>query len=595
VFKVPIRQPIVCMLGHVDTGKTSLLDKIRGTAVQLREAGGLTQQIGASYFPFDTLVAITRELVQNVNFDIRVPGLLVVDTPGHEAFANLRSRGGSVADIAILVVDAMHGFENQTYESLTILKSRKVPFIVAANKIDRIDGWVSEENRPFMKAYNAQSKWVKEDLDNRLYNMMGTLSREGFSSERFDRVRNFTKNVAIVPVSAKTGEGIGELLAVLIGLTQQYLTAKLEVTEGPALGTVLEVREEVGLGTTLNAIIYDGTLNADDTIVIGGKEGPITTKIRAILVPQPLDEIRDPRKKFNSIDEAHAAAGIKIAASDIDDAIPGSLLIAVGGDMTLERAVDEVASEMERLRVQTDNVGIILKTDTLGSLEAIVESLRHREVPIRIADIGDVSRRDVVEAISVKHEEPLYGAILAFNVKILPDAEKEAHDNKVQVFWNDIIYNLMDDYVRWMEEEREAKARKEFEALVKPGKIEIMDGYIFRRAKPAIFGAKVLGGQITPSVNMINAEGDRIGRISQIQDRGEAIPRADEDQEVAVAMPQPIVGRHIKERDVLYVDIPERHAKQLRTKFAGRLTEKQSEALKELVELKRRTDVLWAV
>jgi translation initiation factor 5B len=592
---VPIRQPIVCMLGHVDTGKTSLLDKIRGTAVQLREAGGLTQQIGASYFPFDTLVAITRQLMQNVNFTIKVPGLLVVDTPGHEAFANLRSRGGSVADIAILVVDVMHGFENQTYESLTILKSRKVPFIVAANKIDRIDGWVSEENRPFMKAYNAQSKWVKEDLDNRLYSMMGTLSREGFSSERFDRVRDFTKNVAIVPVSAKTGEGIGELLAVLIGLTQQYLTDKLEVTEGPAVGTVLEVKEEVGLGTTINAIIYDGTLNADDIIVIGGKEGPITTRIRAILVPQPLDEIRDPRKKFNSIDEAHAAAGVKIAAPDIDDAIPGSLLLAVGGGMTLDKAVDEVASEMERLRIQTDNVGVILKTDTLGSLEATVESLRQREVPIRIADIGDVSRRDVVEAISVKHEEPLYGAILAFNVKILPDAEKEARDNKIQVFWNDIIYNLMDDYVRWMEGEREAKARKEFDALVKPGKIEIMDGYIFRRAKPAIFGAKVLGGQITPNVNMINVEGTRVGRISQIQDRGEAIPRADEGQEVAVAMPQPIVGRHIKERDVLYVDIPERDAKQLRTKFAGRLTEKQAEALKELVELKRRTDVLWAI
>jgi len=591
---VPMRQPIVCMLGHVDTGKTSLLDKIRGTAVQAREAGGLTQQIGASYFPFDTLVAITRQLMQNVNLDVKVPGLLVVDTPGHEAFANLRSRGGSVADIAILVVDAMHGFENQTFESLTILKSRKVPFIVAANKIDRIDGWVSEENRPFMKSYNAQSKWVKEDLDNRLYNMMGTLSREGFSSERFDRVRDFTKNVAIVPVSAKTGEGIGELLAVLIGLTQQYLEQKLQVIEGPAMGTVLEVRDEVGLGTTLNAIIYDGTLNADDTIVIGGKEGPITTKIRAILVPQPLDEIRDPRKKFISISKAHAASGIKIAAPDIGDAIPGSALIAVGGEMTLNRAVEEVASEMERLRIQTDNVGIILKTDTLGSLEAIVESLRKKEVPIRIADIGDVSRRDVIEAMSVKHEEPLYGAILAFNVKILPDAEREAHDNKIQVFWNDIIYNLMDDYIRWMEEEREAKARKEFDVLVKPGKIEIMDGYVFRRAKPAIFGAKVLGGQITPSVNMINVEGTRIGRISQIQDRGEAISRADEGQEVAVAMPQPIVGRHIKERDVLYVDIPERHAKQLRTKFAGRLTEKQVEALKELVELKRKTDVLWA-
>ncbi|MFH1180390.1 MAG: GTP-binding protein, partial [Candidatus Bathyarchaeota archaeon] len=239
---MPMRQPIVCMLGHVDTGKTSLLDKIRGTAVQMREAGGLTQQIGASYFPFETLVAITQKLMQNVNFNVKVPGLLVVDTPGHEAFANLRSRGGSVADIAILVVDAMHGFENQTFESLNILKSRKVPFIIAANKIDRIDGWKSEENRPFMQSYKAQNQWVQEDLDNRLYNMMGTLSREGISSERFDRVRNFTKNVAIVPVSAKTGEGLGELLAVLIGLTQQYLEQKLQVTEGPAEGTVLEVR-----------------------------------------------------------------------------------------------------------------------------------------------------------------------------------------------------------------------------------------------------------------------------------------------------------------------------------------------------------------
>ncbi len=590
-----MRQPIVCMLGHVDTGKTSLLDKIRGTAVQMREAGGLTQQIGASYFPFDTLVAITQKLMQNVNLNVKVPGLLVVDTPGHEAFANLRSRGGSVADIAILVVDAMHGFENQTYESLNILKSRKVPFIIAANKIDRIDGWKSEENRPFMKGYNAQTKWVQEDLDNRLYNMMGTLSREGISSERFDRVRNFTKNVAIVPVSAKTGEGMGELLAVLIGLTQQFLEQKLQVTDGPAEGTVLEVREEVGLGITLNAIIYDGTLHSEDTIVIGGKEGPITTKIRAILVPQPLEEIRDSKKKFNTITEAHAAAGIKIAAPDIDEAIPGSPLIAVGGDTTLELAIEAVASEMERLKVQTEQTGIMVKTDTLGSLEAIVESLRNKEIPIRVADIGDVSRRDVMEALSVKHEDPFLGAILAFNVKILPDAEKEARDQKVPIFWNDIIYNLMDEYIRWADDEREAKARKEYDTLVKPGKFEIMEGYIFRRAKPAIFGAKILSGHITTNVNVINQEGEKIGRISQIQDSGNAIPRADEGKEVAVAMPQPIVGRHIKERDLLYVDIPEKDAKLLRTKFADRLSESAQEALKELVELKRKTDILWAI
>jgi translation initiation factor 5B len=583
------------MLGHVDTGKTSLLDKIRGTAVQLREAGGMTQQIGASFFPFDTLVAITQQLGKELKVDIKIPGLLVVDTPGHEAFANLRRRGGSVADIAILVVDVMHGFENQTYESINILKSKKTPFIVAANKIDRIEGWRPKENTLFLQSYATQQELVKEDLDNRLYGMMGNLSRLGFSSERFDRVRDFTKNIAIVPVSAKTGEGIGELLAVLIGLTQQYMQDKLTVTEGPALGTVLEVREEVGLGTTLNAIIYDGVLRAEDTIVIGGKEGPMSTKIRAILMPQPLDEIRDPRKRFNAITVVPAAAGIKIAAPEIEDAIPGAPLIAVGGEMTLERAMAEVGAEMERVKVQTDKTGIIVKTDTLGSLEALVESLRVRDIPIRLADIGDVSHRDVMEAVSVKYEEPLYGAILAFNVKILPDAEAEAQSQRVKIFWNDIIYNLMDEYVKWMEDEREAKARKEFETLTQPGKIQILDGFIFRRAKPAIFGVRVEAGMITPNVSMIGRAGENLGRIVQIQDSGAAVGKADEGKEVAVSMPQPIVGRHIKEKDVLYVDVPEKNVRTLRQKFQGRLTENALKALEELVEIKRKKDPLWAI
>ncbi|MBD3206270.1 translation initiation factor IF-2, partial [Candidatus Bathyarchaeota archaeon] len=541
------------------------------------------------------LIAITQRLVKDFKVNIQIPGLLVVDTPGHEAFANLRTRGGSVADIAILVVDVMHGFENQTFESLNILKSRKVPFIVAANKIDRIQGWRSSENGSFLNNYRDQQDFVQSDLDNRLYNIMGTLSRQEFSSERFDRVKDFTKNIAIVPLSAKTGEGLGELLAVLIGLTQQYLGDRLEYTQGPAKGTVLEIREEVGLGTTLNAIIYDGVLNSDDTIVIGGKEGPLITKIRAILVPQPLEEIRDPRKKFDTIDEVSAAAGIKIAASDIDDAIAGGPLLAVGEDMPLEKALEEIEQELERLRIQADQTGIILKTDTLGSLEAIIVSLKSKDIPIRVADIGDVSRREVMEALSVKYEEPLYGTILAFNVKILPDAEKEASNQNVPIFWNDIIYNLMDEYVSWMEKEREAKIRKEFESLTLPGKIRVMDGFIFRRAKPAIFGVEVLRGIIESGVSMINEDGERIGHISQIQERGESINRAEEDKEVAISMPQPIVGRHVKERDILYVDLPEQDASKLRNKFIGRLTEGEEEALQELVEIKRKIDILWAV
>ncbi|MBM3291701.1 translation initiation factor IF-2 [Candidatus Bathyarchaeota archaeon] len=592
---MPIRQPIVCMLGHVDTGKTSLLDKIRGTAVQLREAGGMTQQIGASYFPFDTLVAITQQLVKNFKVNIQIPGLLVVDTPGHEAFANLRRRGGSVADIAILVVDVMHGFENQTYESLRILKNRKTPFIIAANKIDRIEGWRPKSDTTFLQSYNDQQTLVKEDLDNRLYEMMGTLSREGFNSERYDRVRDFTRSIAIVPVSAKTGEGVGDLLAVLIGLTQQYMQDKLKVTDGPALGTVLEIREEVGLGVTLNAIIYDGILHAEDTIVIGGKNGPIVTNIRALLMPQPLDEIRDPKKKFNVIQEVHAASGIKIAAPSIEEALPGTPLIAVGGNITLEKAVADVSQEVDSVKIKADKTGVIVKTDTLGSLEALVESLRIRDIPIRLADIGDISRRDILEAASVKFEEPLYGAILAFNVKALPDAETEAEAQRIKLFKGVIIYNIMDDYIRWVDEEREAKARKEFDVLIQPAKIQVMEGFIFRRTKPAIFGAKIEAGILHANVPMINRENENLGRLTQIQDQGQSITKIEEGKEVAVSMPTPIVGRHIKERDVLYVDVPEKDAKLLRQKFVSRLTENGNKALQELIDIKRKKDPLWAI
>jgi len=591
---MPLRQPIVCVLGHVDTGKTTLLDKIRGTAVQLREAGGLTQHIGASFFPLETLVEMTRRLMKSVRVSIKIPGLLVIDTPGHEAFTNLRRRGGSVADIAILVVDVIRGFENQTYESIEILKSRKTPFIVAANKIDLIPGWRSIPDALFLESYKAQDPYVREDLDNRLYNIMGTLSRLGFRSNRFDKVKDFTKTIAIVPVSAKTGEGIGELLAVLIGLTQQYLRDRLTTTSGPARGTVLEVREEVGLGTTINAVIYDGVLRREDTIVVGGREKPIVTSVRAILMPQPLDEIRDPRKRFIDVEEVSAAAGVKIAAPDLEDAVAGAPIIAVGEGMPLEKAVEEVSQEVERLRISTDKVGVILKTDTLGSLEALTEGLKARGIPIRLADIGDISKRDVMEAVVVGQEEPLYGVILAFNVKVLPDAEEEARAHRVRIFRNNIIYNLMDDYIRWMEEERERRERSVFDRLVKPGKVEVMRGFIFRRAKPAIFGVRVLAGVIAPNRELIREDGKNLGKISQIQEAGKPISLAEAGKEVAISMPKP-VGRHIREGDILYVDIPEEHAKMLRDRFAHRLSEDSLQALEELIEIKRRSNPIWAI
>jgi len=591
---MPIRQPIVCVLGHIDTGKTLLLDQIRKSTVQAREAGGITQHIGASFFPLDTLTKICGPLLEKLRGKIKIPGLLVIDTPGHEAFANLRRRGGAVADIVILVIDVLKGFEAQTYEIIEILKARKTPFLVATNKIDRVPGWKSKPEEPFLTSYEDQDSYVRRDLDERLYNIIGILSRLGFRANRFDKISDFTKTAAIVPTSAKTGEGIPELLAVLVGLTQQYLQPRLQVTEGPAKGTVLEVKEETGLGVTINTIIYDGVLKKGDTIVVGGKEEAIVTKVRAALLPKPLDEIRDPRDKFSSMDMVSAAAGIKIAAPDLENALAGAPLYVVPSEDRLEEYVESVSEEVERIRIATDLEGVVLKTDALGSLEAIAESLRRNNVPIRLADVGDVSKRDVMEAVVVKEHEPFYGVILAFNVRTLRDAAEEAADRGVQIFQHNIIYHLIDDYLEWMKSEKEGLLREEFDRLVKPGKIKLLPGYVFRRAKPAIVGIEVLAGRIKSKYSLVKEDGEDVGEISQIQDRGESISEAETGMQVAISLDKSVVGRHIQEKEVLYVRLPEADAKALAKRFQDRLSAEEIEAINEFIDIMRRKSPFWA-
>jgi len=591
---MPVRQPIVCVLGHIDTGKTLLLDKIRKSSVQAREAGGITQHIGASFFPVATLKELTGPLLKQLKGRIRIPGLLVIDTPGHEAFANLRKRGGGVADIAILLIDILRGFEAQTYECIEILKSRKTPFLVAANKIDRLPGWVSKPNEPFLESYQSQDAYVRQDFDEHMYTIIGSFSQQGLRADRFDKITDFTRTVAVVPTSAKTGEGVPELLAVLIGLTQQFLREQLKTTKGAARGTVLEVREEPGLGVTVNAIIYDGVLRRGDTIVVGGKEKPIVTKVRAVLLPKPLDEIRDPRDKFSFVDDVSAASGVKVAAPNLEDAIAGAPIYSVPSEDRLNDFVKMVSDEVEKLRITTDIEGVVLKTDALGSLEAIAEILKRENVPIRLADVGDVSKRDITEAAVVREHEPLFGAVLAFSVKVLPDAQEEARNKGVPVFQHNIIYHLIENYTDWMKSEQEARMATEFEKFIRPGKVKILPGYVFRRAKPAIFGVEVLAGTIKPKYPLIGSDGLDLGEIMQIQDKGKAVSEAKSGAQVAVSLEKPIVGRHINEGDTLYVKVPEPHAKAMLDKFQTRLSTEELDALKEFVNVMRQKIPFWA-
>jgi translation initiation factor 5B len=587
----------VVVLGHVDHGKTTLLDKIRGTTVAAKEPGLITQHVGASFVPASVIEKLAEPLKKIIPFKLIIPGLLFIDTPGHELFANLRRRGGSVADFAILVVDIMEGFQPQTYESIEILKQRRVPFLVAANKIDRIPGWRPNPDTPFIVTVRKQSRYAVEQLEKLLWdNVIAKLYELGFQADRFDRIRDFTRTVAVVPVSAKTGEGIAELLAVLAGLAQRYLQHRLRYAEGPAKGVILELREQPGLGPAADVIIYDGVLRKTDIIVTGGVEGPVITRIRALLMPKPLQEIRVARRELEAVDEVHAAAGVRIVAPELEKAIAGAPVFVAKDEEEARQLARKVMEEIEALRIRTDREGVIVKADTLGSLEAIVEALRKRNIPIRLADVGPVAKRDVVEALASREINKFYGVILAFNVKILEEAQLEASKHGVKIFVNNVIYRLLEDFEKWYRDQIEAERRKELEQLVRPGKIRILPGYVFRRSNPAIVGIEVLGGRVRPGYPLMREDGKRIGTILQIQDRGKSIPEARAGMAVAISIKGHVmVGRHIDEGDILYTDIPDKHAALWLTKFRSELSDDEVMVLKEIIKIKRKQNPLYGV
>jgi len=433
-----IRQPIITVLGHVDHGKTLLLDKIRGTTVAEKEAGAITQHIGATEVPLEVIKKISGKLMEKYGFNVSLPGLLFIDTPGHEAFTNLRKRGGSIADLAVLVIDINQLSQPQTFEAIEILKNYKTPFIVAANKIDNIFEWESKEGE-FSKNLKQQTEKAVKELDERLYKLVGQLHEKGFSSERFDRCEDFTKQIPIVPISAKTGEGLPEVLMLLAGLSEKFLGSRLQIPETEeGKGTVLEVKEEKGLGTTIDVILYEGKIKVGEKIAVATLDGVVETKVRALLKPKPLEEIRDSKEKFKNVKEVLAASGVKISAPQLDNAIAGSpVLVVVKGD-----EAEKLSAEIEGLKAEHAPVGPILKTDALGSLEALVALLEGEGIKAKKADIGNVNRKDVMEAISEKEKDPFKAVIFAFNVKVDAVAKEIAEKNGIKIFEGNVIYKI---------------------------------------------------------------------------------------------------------------------------------------------------------
>jgi translation initiation factor 5B len=581
-----IRQPIVSVLGHVDHGKTSFLDYIRSSRVAEREAGRITQHIGATEVPKDEIHDICCHLL--VGKELNIPGLLFIDTPGHNAFTTLRARGGALADLAVLVVDINEGLKPQTIESIHLLKSYKTPFVIAANKIDLIFGYKSAKNKPFILNYIKQGRRVQERFDELFYNLVGNLTTEGINSDRYDRVGDFIRTFGIVPISAKTGEGIEDLIMVLGGLAQRFLDEELtqDDIEAPGEATVLEVKEEKGLGKTMDIILFKGTLKRDDTIVIGGRE-VTTTRVKAILKPKAMDEIRDPREKFLREDKVYAATGVKILAQNIENVVSGASLKVVR--QNLNEIMEEVKEE-STAHVETEEEGIMIKADAIGSLEALAKELKSEGVKIKSAEIGDVSRKDIITCAT--KPDALNRVLLGFNVKLLPDALEERDSSDIQVVTNNIIYKIVEDYIDW-----QRKKKKELEAgsrleIVYPAKFLFLPDHTFRINKPAVVGVRILSGKLRPGMRILRQDGKVFGRIKSIRSGDENLKEALMGTEVAVAIENAQVGRQFKEGDVLYTDIPATDAKKLKE---INLSIEEQDTLTEITNIKRKSENFWGM
>ncbi|KAL6935394.1 related to Eukaryotic translation initiation factor 5B [Hanseniaspora guilliermondii] len=566
-----LRSPICVILGHVDTGKTKLLDKIRQSNVQGGEAGGITQQIGATYFPGSAIEKKTEVMKKYQDVILDVPGLLIIDTPGHESFTNLRSRGSSLCNIAILVIDIMHGLEQQTIESIKLLRDRKAPFVVALNKIDRLFGWDSVPNDSFRDSLKRQSKAVKNEFESRLDNIKLQLSEQGLNSELYFNNKNIAKYVSIVPTSAVTGEGVPDLLWLVLELTQKRMSKQLKYLSNTIEATVLEVKVIEGLGTTIDVILSNGKLKEGDRIVICGLNGPIVTNIRALLTPQPLKEMRI-KGEYVHHKEVTAALGVKIAANDLEKAVSGSRLLVVGPDDDEEELMDEVMDDITNLldSVDKSGKGVVVQASTLGSLEALLDFLKDMKIPVLAVGLGPVYKRDVMKCATMLEKAPEFAVMLCFDVKVDKEAEQYAEEQGVKIFNAEVIYHLFDAFTAYQEKLKEEKRAEYATQVVYPCVLNTIQ--IINKRRPMIIGVDVVEGTLKIGTPICAVRYDAetkqknvlvLGKVASLEINHESVTEVKKGQTNAgVAMrlddpstQQPIWGKHVDEKDVLYSHI----------------------------------------
>ncbi|MCA9487773.1 MAG: translation initiation factor IF-2 [Nanoarchaeota archaeon] len=573
-----IRQPIVTVVGHVDHGKTSILDKLRDSCVQEGESGGITQKISFTSYPLEQLKRACP-LIEQSGIKLNIPGFLLIDTPGHAAFTNLRKRGGSLADLAVLVIDITEGIKPQTAEVIQILKHNKTPFIIALNKVDKITGW-KQLDEDLKTSIEMQPPRIKQIFDEKYMTLIGALNSYGFDADLFYKIDDFTKKIALIPCSAHTNEGIPQIIMMLCGLSEKFLKDRLKLNQD-AKGVMLEVKKDKSTNY-IEAILYDGELNKTDQIAVSNFQGePILTKIRI------LEEIQPLCARFKTTNKVTAATGVRMQLVDKSEILPGMPFVLYKNNL---EEIKELFKKEISESIKTEKQGIIAKADSLGSLEALLVLLKEQNIPVVKAGIGSISKTDIISAKANIEINELDSVIVGFNVKIDEDA-KEMKGN-IKTIENDVVYKLIEDLIEWRKQKQIEIEKKRLMKLSTICKLEILQQYVFRNTKPAIFGVKISGGKLISNLPLIDESDEKIGNIKNIQSENKSVQEAIEGKEVAISIPGINFERQLKDKKYLYSNLGESQFKEFK-KNKDLLTSSEIKVLQEIAEIKRKTNMDW--
>ncbi|MFZ5954864.1 MAG: translation initiation factor IF-2 [Nanoarchaeota archaeon] len=572
-----IRSPIVTVCGHVDHGKTSILDSIRGTKIADEEAGRITQKISSTFMPAEIIIERAGAVLEKFRVPLEIPGFLYIDTPGHAAFTNLRKRGGSLADLAVLVIDINEGIKPQTSEVLQILRANKTPFIIALNKIDNISGWKSSSEF-FFENIEKQAIRIREIFDEKLYTLIGSLSSYKFDAELYTKITDFTKNIAIVPCSAKTKEGISEILAILCALSQKFLKQRISLHES-AKGVILEVKKEKAMNY-IESILYDGTLKLNDEIIIANLGIPIVTKVRSVQEALPLS------KGYKSVENSSAASGLRLQITSKEEVLPGMRFQKI--ENNFEELKKEFSEELEK-EIQTDNQGILIKAESLGSLEALLFLLRQKQIKVIKAGIGNITKKDIYQA-SINAEEDK--VILGFNVEVEKEID-EKELKEIKIITNPVVFKIIEDFEEWKSQKLKEIERGKLEELPNLAKITILQ-FVFRNSNPAIFGVRIDGGILKQEIELINQDDEKIGRIKTIQEDKSTLSQAEKGKEIAISIPGVNFERQLKESQYLYSNLSESQFRKFK-EHKNLLSQDEVKILQEIAEIKRKFNPTWGI